>query len=66
MRLFVKILAKLPIANGKNFKILISATVLVGEDYRNISGYLMKKNPNIIVDETVKNKKIDIFRIEKR
>ena len=28
--------------------------------------YLIKKNPNIIVDETIKNKKIDIFRIEKR
>lgn len=54
------------IANGNDFKILISTTVLVGENYRDISGYLMEKNPNIIVDETVKNKKIDIFRIEKR
>ena len=54
------------IANGNDFKILISTTVLVGEDYRDISGYLIEKNPNIIVDETVKNKKINIFRIEKR
>lgn len=54
------------IVNDNDFKILISTTVLVGEDFRDISDYLIKKNPNIIVDETIKNKKIDIFRIEKR
>ena len=54
------------IVNDNDFKILISTTVLVGEDYRDISDYLIKKNPDIIVDETIKNKKIDIFRIEKR
>ena len=54
------------IVNDNDFKILISTTVLVGEDYRDISDYLIKKNPNIIVDETIKNKKIDIFRIGKR
>lgn len=54
------------IVNDNDFKILISTTVLVGEDYRDISDYLIKKNPSIIVDETIKNKKIDIFRIEKR
>lgn len=54
------------IVNDNDFKILISTTVLVGEDYRDISDYLIKKNPNIIVDEPIKNKKIDIFRIEKR
>ena len=54
------------IVNDNDFKILISTTVLAGEDFRDISDYLIKKNPNIIVDETIKNKKIDIFRIEKR
>lgn len=54
------------IVNDNDFKILISTTVLVGEDFRDISDYLILKNPNIIVDETIKNKKIDIFRIEKR
>lgn len=54
------------IVNDNDFKILISTTVLVGEDFRDISDYLIKKNPNIIVNETIKNKKIDIFRIEKR
>lgn len=53
------------IVNDNDFKILISTTVLVGENFRDISDYLIKKNPNIIVDETIKNKKIDIFRIEK-
>jgi len=42
------------IVNDNDFKILISTTVLVGEDYRDISDYLIKKNPNIIVDETIK------------
>ena len=54
------------LVNDNDFKILISTTVLVGEDYKDISDYLIKKNPNIIVDKTIKNKKINIFRIEKR
>lgn len=53
------------IVNDNDFKILISTTVLVGEDYRDISDYLLEKNPKIKVDETIKNKKIDIFRIGK-
>lgn len=36
------------------------------KEYNGMTDYLIKKNPNIIVDETIKNKKIDIFRIEKR
>ncbi len=54
------------VVNGNDFKILIYTTVLVGEDYRDISDYLIEKNPNITVDETIKNKKIDIFKITKR
>lgn len=46
--------------------LLDSTTVLFGEDYRDISDYLIKKNPKIIVDEIINNKKIDIFRIVKR
>ena len=48
------------VVNNNDFKILISTTVLVGEDFRDISDYLIEKNPKIIVDETVNNKKIDI------
>ena len=44
------------IVNGNDFKILISTTVLVGEDYRDISDYLIEKNPKIIVDVTDNNK----------
>ena len=54
------------IANSNDFKILISTTALVEEDYRDISNYLIEKNPNIIIDETIKNRKIDVFRILKR
>ena len=54
------------VVNNNDFKILISTTVLVREDFRDISDYLIEKNPKIIVDETVNNKKIDIFRIGKR
>ena len=45
------------IVNGNDFKILISTTALVGEDYRDISGYLIEKNPKIIIDTTDNNKK---------
>ena len=54
------------VVNDNDFKVLIYTDILVGEDYRDISGYLIQKNPNIIVDETIKNKKIDIFKITKR
>ncbi len=54
------------ITSDNDFKILIYTTVLVGEDYKDISSYLIEKNPNIKVDKTVKNKKMDVFRIEKR
>ena len=54
------------VTDDNDFKILIYTTVLVDEDYKDISSYLMEKNPNIKVDKTVKNKKIDVFRIEKR
>lgn len=54
------------VVDENDFKILIYTTVLVGEDYRDISDYLIEKNPDIIVDETIKNKKIDIFKITKR
>ncbi len=45
------------ITSNNDFKILIYTTILVSEDYKDISSYLMEKNPNIKVDETVKNKK---------
>lgn len=32
------------------FKVLISTTLLVGEEYRDISDYLLNKNPNIKVN----------------
>lgn len=54
------------VVNDNDFKVLIYTDILVGEDYRDISGYLIQKNPNIMVDETIKNKKIDIFKIAKR
>lgn len=54
------------VTDDNDFKILIYTTVLVDEDYKDISSYLMEKNLNIKVDKTVKNKKIDVFRIEKR
>ena len=54
------------VTSDNDFKLLIYTTILVGEYYKDISSYLMEKNPNIKVDKTVKNKKIDLFRIEKR
>lgn len=54
------------VVNDNDFKVLIYTDILVREDYRDISGYLIQKNPNIMVDETIKNKKIDIFKIAKR
>jgi len=54
------------ITSDSEFKILTYTNVLVGEDYKDISDYLIKKNPKIKFDETVMNTKIDGFRIEKR
>lgn len=50
------------IVGNNNFIILIYSTVLVGEDFEDISDYLIKKNPNIVIGKTIKNKKINIFR----
>lgn len=50
------------IVGNNNFIILIYSTVLVGEDFKDISDYLIKKNPNIVIGKTIKNKKINIFR----
>ena len=50
------------IVGNNNFIILVYSTVLVGEDFKDISDYLIKKNPNIVIVKTIKNKKINIFR----
>ena len=50
------------VVGNNNFVILIYSTVLVGEDFKDISDYLIKKNPNIVIGKTIKNKKINIFR----
>ena len=49
------------IVGNNNFIILIYSTVLVGEDFKDISDYLIKKNPNSVIGKTIKNKKINIF-----
>lgn len=54
------------VTNNNDFKVLISSTALVGEEFKDISNYLIEKNQNLKVDETIKNKKIDVIRIEKR
>lgn len=38
------------------FKVLISTTLLVGEEYRDISDYLLNKNPNIKVNSIQKTR----------
>ena len=45
------------VTDDNDFKILIYTTVLVGEDYKDISSYLMEKNPNIKVDKMLKIRK---------
>jgi len=42
------------VTNDNEFEILIYTSVLVEEEYKDISEYLLKKNPNIIVGETIK------------
>lgn len=50
------------VTNDNDFKVLIASTILVGEDFKDISDYLIEKNPNIRIDETINNTKIDILR----
>lgn len=50
------------VVGNNNFIILIYSTVLVGEDFKDISDYLIKKNQNILIGKTIKNRKINIFR----
>ena len=45
------------VVSSNNFIILIYSTFLVGEDFKDISDYLIKKNPNIVIGKTIKNKK---------
>ncbi len=45
------------VVNNNNFKVLTSSTILVGEDNCDISNYLIEKNPNIKIDETIDDKK---------
>ena len=52
------------VSSENEFKVLTSSTILVGEEFNDISEYLLKKNPNIKIDETIDNVKIDIFRIK--
>lgn len=51
------------VTNDNDFKVLIASTILVGEDFKDISDYLIEKNQNIRIDETINNTKIDILRI---
>ena len=50
------------VTNDNDFKVLIASTILVGEDFKDISDYLIEKNQNIRIDETINNTKIDILR----
>ena len=45
------------VTDDNDFKILVYTTVLVGEDYKDISSYLMEKNPNIKVAKMLKIRK---------
>lgn len=49
------------ITNDNEFKILTNSTILVGEDYKDISDYLIKKNTIIKDDKNVNNTKINEF-----
>lgn len=50
--------------NGTEYRVLISSTVMVNEDYKDISDNLLKKNPNIVVEEEASNIKWDLFRFK--
>lgn len=43
------------VTSNNDFKVLIYATALIGEDFKDISAYLIEKNPNIKVLETIKS-----------
>lgn len=45
------------LTDNNEYTVLINTTFLVGEEYRDISDYLLGKNPSIIVDTNIKNKK---------
>ena len=47
------------VVNDNDFRILISTTILVGEDIKDISDYLIKKNPKLIFDEQTIKKSIN-------
>ena len=49
------------ITNDNEFKILTNSTILVGEDYKDISDYFIKKNTIIKDDKNVNNTKINEF-----
>jgi hypothetical protein len=40
------------ITNNNEFRVLIYSSVLVDEDYKDISNYLINKNPNLKINET--------------
>ena len=42
------------VTNNNEYEILIYTTIMVEEEYKDISEYLLDKNPNIIIDETIK------------
>lgn len=55
----------LHILTKKNeFKILTYSSNMVGEDYKDISKFLLEKNPKIVVSETFKDTYIDVFKIK--
>ena len=50
------------VVNGNDFKVLIATTILVGEDIRDITDYLLKKNPHIEVNKPINNFNFNMFR----
>lgn len=50
--------------NGREYRVLTSSTVMVNEDYKDISDNLLKKNPNIVVEEEASNIKWNLFRFK--
>lgn len=42
------------VTNNDEFEILIYTTIMVEEEYKDISEYLLDKNPDIIIGETIK------------
>lgn len=52
------------LTNREEFIILTWTNILVCEDFKDISDYLIKKNPNIKIKEPVTDKKTDIFKVK--